>query len=52
MTEFSSADFCKLSLQEVIDFIIDHDADGVRLMGTVDDRVCNVYVKLELMCDE
>lgn len=47
--DISSADFCKLSLQKVIDFIVDHDASGVRLMGTVDEKLCNVYVKLELM---
>ena len=49
MTEISSADFCKLTLQEVIDLLLDQDAEGVQLAGMVEGKLCNVYVKLELV---
>ena len=44
----SSADFCKLSLQEVIDLLIDQDAEGVQLAGIVDGKLCNVYIRIEV----
>ena len=50
--EISSADFCKLTLQEVIDLLVDQDADGVQLKGIIEDKLCNVYVKLEVVSDE
>ena len=49
MTKISSADFCKLTVQEVLDMLIDQDSSGVELKGLVDGRLCNVYVKLELV---
>ena len=49
MTEISSADFCKLTLQEVIDLLLDQDATGVQLKGVVDGKLCNCYLKLELV---
>ena len=48
MTGFSSADFCKLTLQEVLDFMLDEDASKVMLAGFVDDKRCNVSIKMEV----
>lgn len=50
--DVSSADFCKLTLQEVLDLLVDQDADGVQLAGIVDGQLCNVYVKLEVVGDD
>ena len=36
--EISSADFCKLSLQEVADFLLDHDSNGAVCKGVVDGK--------------
>ena len=48
MTGFSSADFCKLTLQEVLDFMVEQDASMVGLAGFVDDKQCNVSIKMEV----
>ena len=50
--DVSSADFCKLTLQEVLDLLIDQDAEGVQLAGIVEGKLCNVYVKMEVVGDE
>jgi len=54
MTELSSADFCKLTVQEVLDMMIDQDAAGVMLKGMVDGEMCNVYIRIEVgvLCDD
>ena len=58
MTELSSADFCKLSLQEVADMLLDdltvNDKKGSgAVCHGVDDtgRMYSLYVKLELIVD-
>ena len=48
--EISSADFTKLSLQEVADMIIDRDCNGVLCKGLVDGRMYSLRV--ELIIDE
>ena len=52
MTDISSADFCKLSLQEVADFLLDHESESVLCKGLVDGRMYNLSVRLELVDDE
>ena len=47
----SSADFCKLTVQEVLDILIDQDAEGVMLKGMVDGEMCNVYIRIEVGVD-
>ena len=49
--ECSSADFCKLTVQEVLDMLIDQDAEGVMLKGIVDGEMCNVYIRIEVGAD-
>ena len=44
MTELSSADFCKLSLQEVADLLLDkidddHESSGCKCYGCCDGRM-------------
>ena len=51
MTEFSSADFCKLTVQEVLDMLVDQDSSGVMLKGLVDGEMCNVYIRIEVGVD-
>lgn len=46
--EISSADFTKLSLQEVADMIIDRDCNGVLCKGLVDGRMYSLKVELVL----
>ncbi|MBR3140591.1 MAG: hypothetical protein IKF11_06970 [Methanobrevibacter sp.] len=46
--EISSADLCKLTVQEVLDMLIDQDAEGVMLKGMVDGEMCNVYIRIEV----
>ena len=46
----SSADFTKLTVQQVADLIIDQDANGVLCKGMVDGRVYSLRV--ELIIDE
>jgi len=48
MMKISSADFMKLTLQEVADMLIDSDGQGAVCKGKVDDRLYNLVVKLEL----
>lgn len=50
MTDYSSADFTRLSLQEVADFLLDHDSTGVLCKGLVDDKMYSL--KVELILDE
>lgn len=49
--ECSSADFCKLTVQEVLDMLIDQDVEGVMLKGMVDGEMCNVYIRIEVGAD-
>ena len=49
--KISSADFCKLTVQEVLDMLIDQDAEGVILKGMVDGEMCNVYIRIEVGVD-
>jgi len=46
--EISSADFTKLSLQEVADFLLDHDSQGVLCKGMVDGRLYSLRVELSI----
>ena len=48
--EISSADFTKLTLQEVADMLLDHDANGVICKGMVEDKMYSLRV--ELIIDE
>ena len=48
--KYSSADFTKLSLQQVADFLLDHDSQGVLCKGLVDGRMYSL--KVELIIDE
>ena len=50
--EFSSADFMKLSLQEVADLLIDRDCSTALCKGMVDGRLYSLYAKLEVFRDE
>ena len=43
----SSADFMKLTLQEVADMLLDSDSQGAVCKGKVDDKLYNLYVRLE-----
>ena len=49
--KISSAEFTKLTLQEVLDMLIDQDAGGVMLKGMVDGEMCNVYIRIEVGAD-
>ena len=46
----SSADFTKLTVQQVADLIIDQDANGVICKGMVEDKMYSL--KVELIIDE
>ena len=46
----SSADFTKLTVQQVADLIIDQDANGVICKGMVEDKMYSL--KVELVLDE
>ena len=46
--EISSADFVKLTLQEVADFLLDHDSENVLCKGLVDGRMYNLRVELSV----
>ena len=46
MTEISSADFTRLTLQEVADFLLDHDSNGAICNGVVDGRMYSLRVEL------
>lgn len=46
MTEISSADFIKLTLQEVADFLLDQESQGAICKGVVDGRMYSLRVEL------
>lgn len=46
--ELSSADFTKLTLQEVADMLLDRDVNGVICKGLVDGRMYSLRVELIL----
>ena len=46
----SSADFTKLTVQQVADLIIDQDTNGIICKGMVDDKLYSL--KVELVLDE
>ncbi len=46
--EISSAEFTKLTLQEVADMIVDRDVNGVICKGMVDGRVYSLRVELSI----
>ena len=46
--ELSSADFMKLTLQEVADMLLDRDVNGVICKGLVDGRMYSLRVELIL----
>ena len=48
--EISSADFCKLTLQEVADMLLDQEKHTALCHGLVDDRMYTL--KVELIRDE
>ena len=48
--EISSADFTRLTLQEVADMIVDQDVTGVICKGMVEDKMYSL--KVELIIDE
>ena len=48
--KISSADFTRLTLQEVADMIVDQDVTGVICKGMVDDKLYSL--KVELFIDE
>ena len=48
--EISSAEFTKLTLQQVADMLLDRDANGVICKGMVDDKLYSL--KVELIIDE
>ena len=48
--KISSADFTRLTLQEVADMLLDQEANGVICKGMVDDKLYSL--KVELIIDE
>ena len=48
--EMSSADFTRLSLQEVADMLLDRECKGAICKGMVDDKLYSL--KVELSIDE
>lgn len=50
MTDLSSADFCKLTLQEVADLLLDQEKQTALCKGVVDGRMYSL--KVELIPDE
>ena len=46
--EISSADFTRLSLQEVADMLLDQEANGVICKGMVDDVMYSLRVELSI----
>lgn len=48
--KISSAEFTKLTLQDVADMLLDQDANGVICKGMVEDKMYSL--KVELVCDE
>ncbi len=48
--EMSSADFTRLTLQEVADFLLDQESQGAICKGVVDGRMYSL--KVELIVDD
>lgn len=48
--EFTSADFTKLTLQQVADFLLDQESTGAICKGTVDGELYTL--KVEVVKDE
>ena len=48
--KMSSADFCKLTIQEVADFLLDQHSESAMCKGMVDDKLYSLRV--ELIIDE
>ena len=48
--EISSADFCKLTLQEIVDSLLEREIKGAICKGLVDGRMYSL--KVELFRDE
>ena len=48
--KLSSADFTRLSLQEVVDMLLDRECKGAICKGMVDDKLYSL--KVELIIDE
>ena len=48
--EFSSADFCKLTVQDVADLLLDQEKNVVICKGMVDNKLYTL--KVELIPDE
>ena len=46
MMEISSADFMKLTLQEVVDLLLDQESNGAICKGVVDGRMYSLRVEL------
>ena len=46
--EISSAEFTKLTLQEVADMIVDQDVTGVICKGMVEDNMYSLKVELSI----
>ena len=44
----SSADLCKMSVQEVADFLLDHDKKCAVCKGVVDGKLYNLKVELSV----
>ena len=43
--EISSADFTKLTLQKVVDILLDYDVNGVICKGLVDGKMYSIKVE-------
>ena len=50
--EFSSADFCKLTLQEVADFLLDQEKHCALCNGFVEGKLYTLKVELNMVGDE
>ena len=50
--EVSSADFCRLSVQEVADLLIENGKSTALCKGVVDGQMYNLSVKLEVVNDD
>ena len=46
--EISSRDFSKWTVQQVADFLLDHDNNGAVCQGVVNGKLYNLVVKLEV----
>ena len=49
MTEISSADFLKLTVQDAVDFLIENGNECAVCKGNVDGRLYNLILKLEMV---